>query len=237
MKNTILKDGLALWNQQITEQQEFDFHIYMQHLLEKNKVMNLTNITEENEIYTKHFLDSLSCLSVYPIPKNSTVIDIGTGAGFPSVPIKIMRRDLKMTLLDSLNKRINFLKEVGEVLHFEDMTYLHGRAEDLAQKAEYRQMYDFAVSRAVASLPILLESTIPFLKIGGIFICQKGPQAMQEIAQSKSALKLLGAKVEDSIPVKIGTTDLEYSILIIKKIEGTSKKYPRKAGKPSKEPL
>lgn len=237
MKNTILKDGLALWNQEITEQQEFDFHIYMQHLLEKNKVMNLTNITEENEIYTKHFLDSLSCLSVYPIPKNSTVIDIGTGAGFPSVPIKIMRRDLKMTLLDSLNKRINFLKEVGEVLHFEDMTYLHGRAEDLAQKAEYRQMYDFAVSRAVASLPVLLEYTIPFLKIGGIFICQKGPQAAQEIAQSKSALKLLGAKVEDSIPVKIGTTDLEHSILIIKKIEGTSKKYPRKAGKPSKEPL
>lgn len=237
MKNTILKDGLALWNQQITKQQEFDFHIYMQHLLEKNKVMNLTNITEENEIYTKHFLDSLSCLSVYPIPKNSTVIDIGTGAGFPSVPIKIMRRDLKMTLLDSLNKRINFLKEVGEVLHFEDMTYLHGRAEDIAQKAEYRQMYDFAVSRAVASLPVLLEYTIPFLKIGGIFICQKGPQATQEIAQSKSALKLLGAKVEDSIPVKIGTTDLEHSILIIKKIEGTSKKYPRKAGKPSKEPL
>lgn len=237
MKNEILKKGLALWEMTIDQPQIDAFEEYKNLLLEYNKVMNLTNIIEEEDVYTKHFLDSLSCLYACDIPHGASVIDVGTGAGFPSVPMKIMRLDLKLTLLDSLNKRISFLQEVGKKLSFDEVIYLHSRAEDAAHQAAYRQCYDFAVSRAVASLPVLLEYALPFLKVGGIFICQKGPQVKEEILQAKSAFKLLGARVQDQISVTIGNTDLSHEILLIQKIEGTAKKYPRKAGKPSKEPL
>lgn len=237
MNNTILRDGLESWNMQSSEQIEQDLKRYKDLLLEYNKVMNLTNITEENEIYTKHFLDSISCLYAYEFPVGSRLIDVGTGAGFPSLPMKIMRRDLKLTLLDSLNKRIEFLKKVGEDLKMDSIEYVHSRAEDLARNPSHRASYDFAVSRAVANLSTLLEYTVPFLKTGGILLCQKGPQAQEEISQAKTALKLLGARVIDKVEIPLVGTDLAHNVIVIKKIQSTSPKYPRKAGKPSKEPL
>lgn len=237
MKSAILKEGLSLWNMEIEERQEKDFEIYKGLLLEYNKVMNLTNITEEEEIYTKHFLDSLSCLHAFDIPLHSKVIDVGTGAGFPSLPMKILRPDLQLTLLDSLNKRVEFLKKVGEALSLEEVEYIHSRAEDLARDPLHRASYDLAVSRAVANLSTLLEYTVPFLKIGGVFLCQKGPQAQEEIEKARAAFKLLGARLIDKVETPLAGTDLSHNVLVIKKVEGTAKTYPRKAGKPSKEPL
>lgn len=232
-----LREGLALWKMKIEEAQEKDFEVYKNLLIEYNKVMNLTNITQEDEIDTKHFLDSLSCLYAYDIPLGSKIIDVGTGAGFPSLPMKIMRRDIELTLLDSLNKRVGFLKKVGESLSLEKIEYIHSRAEDLARNPIYRESYDFAVSRAVANLSTLLEYTIPFLKKGGILLCQKGPQAGEEIERAKSALKLLGAKVIEKIEIPLKGTDLSHNVIVVQKMKTTSKTYPRKAGKPSKEPL
>lgn len=237
MSSKRLREGLALWKMEIEEEQEKDFEVYKNLLIEYNKVMNLTNITQEDEIDTKHFLDSLSCLYAYDIPFGSKIIDVGTGAGFPSLPMKIMRRDIELTLLDSLNKRVGFLKKVGESLSLEKIEYIHSRAEDLARDPMYRESYDFAVSRAVANLSTLLEYTIPFLKKGGILLCQKGPQAGEEIERAKSALKLLGAKVIEKIEIPLKGTDLSHNVIVIQKLQTTAKTYPRKAGKPSKEPL
>lgn len=234
----ILSEGLSSWNIDITENQQNNFKIYMDTLLEYNKVMNLTAIQDPEEIYTKHFLDSLSCLLVDELKTEGLkAIDVGTGAGFPSIPIKIMRPDIKMTMLDSLNKRINFLKEVGARVGLDNAEYLHSRAEDAGSNPKYREQYDIVLSRAVASLPVLLEYCSPFLKKGGYFICQKGPAAKSEVEQAKKALAVLGCSLEYIKEIDIPYTDLNHNILVIKKISNTPKNYPRKAGKPSKEPL
>lgn len=236
--DNILSKGLESWNIDITEEQKKSFKIFMDTLLEYNKVMNLTTIDEPMEVYTKHFLDSLSCLSIDELKKQGLkVIDVGTGAGFPSIPIKIIRPDMQMTLLDSLNKKVLFLKEVGNRVGLENVEYLHSRAEDAGLSSEHREQYDIVLSRAVASLPVLLEYCTPFLKKGGYFICQKGPSAELEAEQSKKALSVLGCSLEYIKEVDIPFTDLNHKILVIKKISDTPKKYPRKAGKPSKEPL
>lgn len=236
-RNEILRQGLISFGIEVNQQQIEQFKTYMDTLLEYNKVMNLTAIEEKDEIYTKHFLDSASCLLTGKLTQGCRLIDVGTGAGFPSLPLKILRPDLRLTLMDSLNKRVNFLREVGRRLDLKEVEYLHSRAEDGGRDKAHRQQYDVAVARAVASLPVLLEYCIPFIRTGGYFICQKGPSATEEMEQSKKALELLGCQVEDLLEVEIPFTDLQHKIILIKKVKATDKAYPRKAGKPAKEPL
>ncbi len=210
---------------------------YKDILLEWNEKMNLTAITEENEVMVKHFLDSLSCLQTNYIKDGGRMIDVGTGAGFPGIPLKIARPNIDLTLLDSLNKRIGFLKEVCDQLNLDNVDLVHGRAEDLGQNKIYREKYDYVVSRAVAALNVLVEYCMPFVKVGGYFICQKGPNLKEEIGDAKKAINLLGGEIVDQIKIDLPFSDRDPNILIVKKIKQTPRKYPRKAGKPTKEPL
>jgi 16S rRNA (guanine527-N7)-methyltransferase len=204
-------------------------------LVEKNKVMNLTGITEWEEVLEKHFLDSISLIRVYNLRQNISVIDMGTGAGFPGVPLKIAFPELRVTLADSLNKRVLFLKEVIDALDLKDIEAIHGRAEDLARDKKYREQYDLSVSRAVANLSTLTEYCLPFVKIGGQFVSYKSGEVDAEVAESKSAVFLLGGKVKEV--VKFELRESGRSFIVIDKVKGTSKEYPRKAGTPSKKPL
>ena len=213
------------------------FGKYYQMLIEWNEKINLTAITEETEVATKHFLDCISIFKSEVITPGSKIIDIGTGAGFPGLPMKIYDNSLDITLLDSLNKRINFLNEVTAQLNLDSVTTLHGRAEDYGVAKNHREKYDFCVSRAVANLATLSELCLPFVKVGGYFIAMKGPKADEELETAKKAIKLLGGKVEKVINYDISDTDYDHNLIMIKKISATSTKYPRKAPKPSKEPL
>jgi len=235
---------LARENDKVARELCMDFALYKDKLLEYNAHTNLTSITDEKEVYIKHFLDSLSIFKAIETAKKKVeltegarIIDVGTGAGFPSLPMKIYRSDLHLTLLDSLNKRIKFLQEVCESLELEDTLCLHERAEDGARMADHREGYDMAVSRAVASLPALLEYCIPYVKVGGYFVCLKGPAVEEEIKMSEKALKVLKSEIVDVIDIEIPHSDLNHKIVIIKKNGKTEKAYPRKAGKPNKEPL
>lgn len=210
---------------------------YKDILLEWNKKMNLTAIEEPKEIVIKHFLDSLTCLMTKQLTSQGSLIDVGTGAGFPGIPLKVLLPDLKLTLLDALNKRINFLKEVSDQLNLHNITFLHGRAEDYGQNKEHREQYDFAVARAVASMNVLAEYCLPFVKIGGYFICQKGPQLSAELTEAKRALSVLGGNVVDEMTIPLPFSDIKHRIVVIEKVRQTPTKYPRKAGKPSKEPI
>lgn len=233
----LLKEGLSAFGLSVSERQCEQFRIYKETLLEYNKVMNLTAIEEEKEIYTKHFLDSISCLLTGKIKERAKVIDVGTGAGFPSLPIRILREDLQLTLSDSLNKRIRFLQEVCRRMGLERIEFLHSRAEDAGRNINYREQYDVAVARAVAALPVLLEYCTPFLRTNGYFICQKGPAAEEEIQSAQKALSLLDCKVEEVLDVSVPFTDLRHKIILIRKKMSTPKAYPRKAGTPSKQPI
>lgn len=211
------------------------FYEYMRLLLEWNKKINLTAITDENEIILKHFVD---CISIQKhISGNSNIIDLGTGAGFPGIPLKILKTDIKITLVDSLNKRINFLKELIESLKLKNIQAIHSRAEELARNKEYREKFDIIVSRAVAPLNVLVEYTLPFLKISGKLIAMKGSNAQEEIQQGKKAINVLGGKIEQIEKITLPDTDIQRNIIIIQKIKNTPNTYPRKAGKPSKEPI
>ena len=211
------------------------FFVYMTNLLEWNEKINLTAITEEDDIILKHFIDSLTILEY--IPEKSNVIDVGTGAGFPGIPLKIVREDINMTLMDSLNKRITFLNEIINKLGLKKINAIHSRAEELAKMPEHREKYDIAVSRAVANLSTLSEYMIPFVKVGGKCICMKGSNIEEELKTAKNAIKELGGEVEKVINFKLPDSDNERNIIIIKKVRNTKSKYPRKAGMPSKEPL
>lgn len=219
----------------LSEKQLEQFRIYYEMLVEKNKVMNLTGITEWDEVLEKHFLDSISLIRAIDLNKELTVIDMGTGAGFPGLPLKIAFPNLKVTLADSLNKRVNFLQEVIDELELEDIEAIHGRAEDLARDKKYREQYDLSVSRAVANLSTLSEYCLPFVKIGGQFISYKSGECDEEVAASKSAVFLLGGKIKDVVKFELGESGR--SFIVIDKVKGTSKEYPRKAGTPSKKPL
>ena len=220
---------------ELSEKQLEQFRIYYEMLVEKNKVMNLTGITEWEEVLEKHFLDSISLIRVYNLRQNISVIDMGTGAGFPGVPLKIAFPELRVTLADSLNKRVLFLKEVIDALELKDIEAIHGRAEDLARDKKYREQYDLSVSRAVANLSTLTEYCLPFVKIGGQFVSYKSGEVDAEVSESKSAVFLLGGKVKEVVKFELGESGR--SFIVIDKVNGTPKTYPRKAGTPSKKPL
>lgn len=226
--------GLKEIGIELSEKQIQQFLKYYEMLVEKNKVMNLTAITEYDEVIEKHFLDSLQIAKYTDLNKGS-LIDIGTGAGFPGIPLKIAFPELKVVLLDSLNKRIKFLDEVIEELGLEKVTTLHGRAEDYGKNPEYREQFDFCVSRAVANLASLSEYCIPFVRKGGYFIPYKSGTIDEELSNSSKAVFLLGGKLEKV--EKFSLEDSQRSFVFIKKVNNTAKKYPRKAGLPTKEPL
>lgn len=219
-------------NMNLTEDKIEKFHIYMKLLLEWNEKINLTAITEEDEILTKHFIDSLT-ISKY-IKDTDRIIDIGTGAGFPGIPLKIERENNEIVLMDSLNKRIKYLEDVIDKLELKHITAVHGRAEEFGIKEEYREKFDIATARAVANLPVLLEYCLPFVKVGGYFLCMKGPDVEEEVNMAKKALEVLGGKIEK---IEIPFDDIRHSIIVIKKVASTPKKYPRNAGKIKKEAI
>ena len=210
------------------------FYKYMNMLIEWNEKINLTAITDEEEIIAKHFIDSLTILKY--IKDDYTMIDVGTGAGFPGLPIAISSK-AEVTLLDSLNKRVNFLNSISNELELKNVNTVHGRAEEMGVNQKYREKYDIAVSRAVAPMNVLVEYLLPFVKIGGICICMKGPKADEELKEAKRAIKLLGGEIIKQEKLKLDNEKMERNLIIIKKVSTTAKKYPRKPGMPAKQPL
>lgn len=221
---------IALNDKQINQ-----FYTYMELLLEWNEKINLTAITKPEEVILKHFIDSIT-ISKY-IKQNSTVVDIGTGAGFPGIPLKIIREDIKITLVDSLNKRINFLNEVINKLNLKNIETIHARAEEFGKNKKYRESFDVATSRAVANLSTLSEYLIPATKVNGMTISMKGSDIDEEIEQSKNAISLLGGKIERVDKFQLPKSDIDRSVVIVNKIKNTHSKYPRKPGTPAKDPL
>ena len=219
---------------EFTEKQLDKFFKYMNLLLEWNEKINLTAIIEPREVILKHFVDSLT-IAKY-IKENEKLIDVGTGAGFPGIPLSIVKENTDIVLLDSLNKRINFLEEVKENLKLENITTIHGRAEEFGKNRKEREIYDIATSRAVAPLNILLEYLLPLVKVGGKAICMKGSN-IKEIENAKNALEILGGKIEKIEEITLPNSDIKRNIIIVKKVKNTPSKYPRKPGTPSKEPI
>ena len=228
---------LEKWEIPFSKEQQEQLITYYEMLVEKNKLMNLTAITEFEEVLDKHFLDSISLAQYVDLTKPVSVIDLGTGAGFPGMPLKIMFPDLKITLADSLNKRILFLDEVISELGLTDIQTVHARAEDLAHDPNYREQYDYCVSRAVANLSSLSEYCLPFVRIGGSFISYKSGEIEEELAAAKKAIFLLGGQFDRVIPFQLEGTDLNRSFVVIRKEKKTAKTYPRKSGMPTKKPL
>lgn len=219
----------------LDEEQIQKFYKYMELLLEWNKKINLTAIVEPRDVILKHFVDSLTICK--ELQKNKTLADIGTGAGFPGIPVKILRPDLDITLIDSLNKRVNFLTMVIEALKLEKIIALHGRIEDFGKNKKYRERFDYVTSRAVANLSTLSEYMIPLVKIGGKCICMKGSNIDEELKNAEKAIKTLGGKIEKVDTFLLPDTDMGRNIILIKKEKATPNKYPRKAGTPAKEPI
>ena len=218
-----------------TEEQLQKFYQYMNLLIEWNEKINLTAIVEPKEIILKHFIDSLTIIKY--IEPNKSVIDIGTWAGFPGIPVKIMREDLDITLLDSLNKRIHFLNEVIQKLELKNITAIHARIEEFAKNKQYREAFDVATSRAVANLTTLSEYMLPMVDLKGMAICMKGSEINEEISKSKNSIKLLGGKIDKIEEFTLPKSDNRRNLILIKKERQTPGKYPRKPGIPSKEPL
>ena len=232
-----MEEGFAQLKLPYSNEIEKKFIVYTELLKEWNKKINITSIEDDEEIYIKHFIDSVLLLNEDNINENKTIIDVGTGGGFPGLPLKIINNNYKLTLLDSLRKRIDFLSEVTKALELNDVKLIHGRAEDYGQNKEYRECYDICVSRAVAPLYVLSEYCIPFVRVGGYFAAFKSDNISQEISNSDNAIKKLGGKIKEIREIYLPGTDIIRKIVIIEKIDTTKIKYPRKAGKPSKDPL
>ena len=220
---------------EIKKQELEKFYEYMQLLLEWNEKINLTAITEPKEIILKHFIDSIT-INKY-LKNKQNILDIGTGAGFPGIPLKIINKDKSFVLVDSLNKRIQFINTICKELKLEKIECIHARAEELAINDLHREKYDVITSRAVAKLNTLLEYMLPFVKIGGKCICMKGANTKEEIEEAKKAISILGGTIEEIETFCLPYTDIERNIIIIRKENPTPKKYPRKAGTPSKQPI
>lgn len=231
-KNLFINEGYKLNDKQIE-----NFKKFYTLLQDWNYKIDITKIVDEDEVYIKHFLDSLLITKSGVIEKNQKIIDIGTGGGFPGIPLKIYNNSLSFTLLDSLKKRINFLDIVKEDLKLENVENLHGRAEEIARKEEYREKYDVATSRAVANLQTLLEYCLPFVKVGGYFIAMKGPNFKEELKDSKGAIKILGGVLDKVIEYELPLSLGQRSLIVIKKIKATPHRLPRSGGKPRTKPL
>ena len=231
-ENKLNELGIAL-----TDKQKQQFDKFYELLVEWNKVMNLTGITEYEEVNEKHFVDSLSIVKALDMKSVKSVIDVGTGAGFPGIPLKIAFPHLKVVLLDSLNKRINFLNTVIAELGLTDIKTIHGRAEDYAKQTEYREKFDLCVSRAVANLSTLSEYCLPYVSADGLFVPYKSGEIDEELENSKKAVKILSGKIENVVKFQLPGTEIGRSFVKVRKIANTNKKYPRKAGLPAKEPL
>ena len=222
---------------ELTTEQYDQFITYMRLLQEWNEKINLTAILEDEEIIKKHFIDSIKAFKRDEFKKNVNMIDVGTGAGFPGIPIAIMNPNINVTLLDSLNKRIKFLDIVISKLGLKNIKTIHSRAEDGARNKKLREKFDIATSRAVANMSVLSEYCLPYVKVGGKFIALKGPAVDQEIEESDVAIKTLGGELEQICEVKIEDTDLRHNLVVVKKIKERAKTYPRKAGTISKKPI
>ncbi len=231
---TLLKKLAKQIDIELSNEQIDKFFTYKDLLKEWNEKINLTAIVDDEEILLKHFIDSLT-IEKY-ITENSSIIDVGTGAGFPGIPLKIVREDIELTLLDSLNKRINFLNEVIDANNLKNVCCIHGRAEDVSRETSMRESFDYATARAVANLSTLSELCLPFVKIGGKFICMKGNN-IDEVEEAKRAIEVLGGKIVNIEKLLLPNSDIERNIIIIEKVKQTPKQYPRKAGIPAKEPI
>ena len=232
LKVRALKENIELSSKQLEQ-----FEMFYKMLIETNKSMNLTAITDEDEVIEKHFIDSLSCRRVVDMDRIKKCIDVGTGAGFPGIPLKIVYPEIEFVLVDSLNKRVKFLKEVKEALGLDGLEAIHGRAEDLARDKELRAAFDLCVSRAVANLSVLSEYCIPFVRTNGYFVSYKGKKGSEEISNAQNCMNVLGWKIEKVEEFHLEEDEAERLLIKIKKCKGTPKLYPRKAGTPSKSPL
>ena len=233
----LLEQGAASLGIVLSDRQKEQFIAYYKFLIEKNQVMNLTAITEFDEVLVKHFLDSLACVKVLNMEKIQTMIDVGTGAGFPGIPLKIVFPHLKVCLLDSLNKRVNFLCEICKLIDLKNVQTIHGRAEEFAKNKDYREQFDLCVSRAVSNLSVLSEYCLPYVKEGGYFISYKSGKVQEELSAAGKAVKIMGGKTEEIVYFVLPGSRIDRSLVPIKKIRKTPQKYPRKAGLPQKDPL
>lgn len=234
---SILTDGCKELGISLSDKQVEQFLIYYQELIEKNKVMNLTGITEFSEVMVKHFLDSLAVVKAVDMTQIHKVMDLGTGAGFPGIPLKIVFPEIEFVLLDSLNKRIQFLNSVIDKCRFEKIETIHARAEEAARKAEYRECFDLCVSRAVARLSSLSEYCLPFVKKEGYFVSYKSINIDEELKEAGKAIEILGGKKEAVVQLQLPYSEIERSFVVLRKQKPTPGKYPRKAGTPGKEPI
>jgi len=230
--SALKEKGISLNQKQLDQ-----FDLYFQLLVEWNEKMNLTAITEKEEVYLKHFFDSISASFFFDFSKEYSVVDVGAGAGFPSIPIKICFPQLKVTIVDSLNKRINFLHHLAEQLKLEQVSFFHSRAEDFGQNKEHREQYDVAIARAVARLNVLSELCLPLVKKNGYFVGMKGMKGEDELTEAQKAIQILGAKIEKVHTFQLPEEESERNIIVLHKLKETPKKYPRKAGVPNKQPL
>jgi 16S rRNA (guanine527-N7)-methyltransferase len=231
------KNQVRALGRELTEQQEHMFSEYCELLLYWNDFMNLTSITDKEEIYEKHFLDSLSLVKVIDLESKQQLLDVGAGAGFPGIPLKIVFPHLQLVLLDSLEKKVYFLEQVVEELGLESVRCLHGRAEEKAREEDYRQSFSLVVSRAVADLAVLSEYALPFVKVGGDFVAYKSITSQEEVNSSSRAIEILGGKLEEDIVFDLPDTKLRRRMIRIKKVLNTPMEYPRRVGKPMKKPL
>ena len=232
-----LENGFKELNIRINKKSIDELLLFKDMLLEWNKKINLTSITDNQEIFIKHFLDSATCMATGYIRDGFEVVDIGTGAGFPGLVLKVLNKKMNITLLDSLRKRTNYLENIVINLGLKNVEIIHGRAEEYGNKEDYREKYDIALSRAVASINVLLEYCLPYIREGGYFLCQKGPKFKDELKEAEKALKVLGGKINEVKEFILPGSDIKRNIIVIKKIYKTPAKYPRKAGKPSSNPI
>lgn len=218
----------------ITDKQIENFYNYMIGIIDWNTKINLTAITEENMFIVKHFIDSLT-INKY-VKSAKSLIDIGTGAGFPGIPLKIINENMKVTLIDSVNKKLNVIRDLSAKIDLENLEIIHTRAEDLAQNKEYRETYDIATTRAVSNISTIVEYMLPFVKLNGSAICMKGPNFKEELENAKKAIDVLGGKIENIESLNVGD-ELERNIIVIRKVKNTPNRYPRGQSKPLKEPI